>query len=228
MSGGLEVDALVVGATLLGQRVEAVEDHVARLGLRSHQLQEGAQAGALPLGDRTPSLDAVVTRDLGARRQGAKLVQERRAGRSTSPPTSRRYSAKPLAASAWYSGSVGLVEPLAGKAGERSASVNSRARARRDVKRRCTVRVSPSARSRIPATEGLLESASQPASSETPKLERGGPEPAPANRGSSWPPSASMRYQPVSIERTLFTSPVTPTMKRWPSTNPTKAKQAMK
>src|SRR5712692_11964775 len=63
VEGVLEVQALVVLVAAFLERVEAVDDDVARGGLDADPLQQRGQAHALPLADSAPPLNAVVPRD---------------------------------------------------------------------------------------------------------------------------------------------------------------------
>src|SRR5262245_5200057 len=76
VEGVFEPDRFVIAIGLragLSQHVGAMEHHVARIWLEPRAVEHGAEADALPLADAAPALDTIVTRDLGARRHGAKL-----------------------------------------------------------------------------------------------------------------------------------------------------------
>ena len=75
----VHVDAFVVAAVAAGgwrvHRIEAAEDDVLRARQRLRGVQQQAQRHAGPLADAAPALDAVVARDLRARRQRLQLRQ---------------------------------------------------------------------------------------------------------------------------------------------------------
>src|SRR6476620_4850710 len=88
-----EVDALII-FSIAAERVGAMEDEIAGVGLETHTLQQRCKLRAAPLADRAPALDAVVARDLRARGKLAQLG-EAELGRATSPPILSFQSAKP-------------------------------------------------------------------------------------------------------------------------------------
>src|SRR5262249_54303501 len=67
VAGVLEIQALVVFLPALPERVEAVDDDVARPRLDADGVQQRGQPHALPLGDGAPAFHAVVPGDLGPR-----------------------------------------------------------------------------------------------------------------------------------------------------------------
>ena len=73
-----QIDALVVAAAAIErflQFIGAVEDGVTGVGSQSCRLQNQAEWDACPFADRTPAFDAVMTRDLGARRKPLEVRQ---------------------------------------------------------------------------------------------------------------------------------------------------------
>src|SRR5919197_6078580 len=52
-----------------------MKSDVARVRPQPHMLQQRTEPDAFPLADAAPAFDAIVARDLGARRQGAQLAE---------------------------------------------------------------------------------------------------------------------------------------------------------
>ena len=74
VAGVVEVDALVIRiGAVRRHRIGAVKHRVARVGRGPHRVEQRTQARPLPLADRAPALDAVVARDLRARRHGFEI-----------------------------------------------------------------------------------------------------------------------------------------------------------
>ena len=77
MEGVLEVDASRSSgrepSRVFSSSSAQVKEDVAGLRLQPGLLQDLAERDARPLADAAPALDAVVARDLGARRHGAEI-----------------------------------------------------------------------------------------------------------------------------------------------------------
>lgn len=72
------IDRFVIGdraAKAERHAVEAMKDHVTRLGLHPGFIEDASKGNAAPLGDAAPALDTVVSSDLGARRHVSQLCK---------------------------------------------------------------------------------------------------------------------------------------------------------
>ena len=59
------------------QRIGAIEDDIACIGLEPGTLEQGAEPEALPLTDAAPALDTIMPRDLRAGRHGAEFYKRK-------------------------------------------------------------------------------------------------------------------------------------------------------